>query len=86
MIVVQIFYSKKQSQQLLLKLEKKNSELQKVLEKLKVYEVEIDKQVSSRTLAIKEEYDENRERDLILKKALKRLKMLISSLIPFYPM
>lgn len=70
--VLQILYSRKQSAHLSLKLKEKNEELQKVLEKLKVYEVEIDKQVSSRTLAIKEEYDENRERDMILKRALKK--------------
>ena len=41
------------------------------------YEVEIEKQVSQRSLIIKEEYDEERGKDMVLKKALKKAGFLI---------
>ncbi len=46
--------------------------LQIALSKIKEFEDGIQKQVDQRTLVIKEEYDEKRDRDIILKKALKK--------------
>ncbi|MCX6286020.1 MAG: ATP-binding protein [Bacteroidetes bacterium] len=70
--VLQIISARKQSVSLKNKVKEKEGELQNALAKIRDYEVGIEKQVSQRTLVIKEEYDEKRERDMILKKALKK--------------
>ena len=54
------------------KLKEKDYKLKAALSKIKDFEGGIEKQVHERTQVIKEEYDEKRDRDLILKKALKK--------------
>lgn len=54
------------------KLKELEQELRKSAEKLREFEEDIEKKVSQRETAIKEEYDEKRDRDLTLKKALKK--------------
>ena len=72
LVVFQNISARKQSAMLSLKVRENEKKLEEALAKIRDYEVEIEKQVSQRTFVIKEEYDEKRERDLILKKALKK--------------
>ncbi len=71
-LTLQFFSLRKKSFMLNLKLKEKEEELNKALAKVRDYDLEIEKTVNSRTLIIKEEYDEKREKDMVLKKALKK--------------
>ena len=53
-------------------LKEKEEELSKASEKIREYEQQVDKQVNTRMMAIKEEYEEKLDRDIMLKKALKK--------------
>ena len=50
----------------------KRSDLEKAHEKITGFELELDKKVNEKTTIIKEEYEEKRDRDVMLKKALKK--------------
>ena len=70
--VLLVISARKESVELENKVKAREDELQNALAKVRDYEVEMEQRVNEKTLAIKEEYDEKRERDLILKKALKK--------------
>ena len=70
--VYQYISARKQSVRFSITVKENEERLQEALAKIREYEVEIEKQVSQRTQAIKEEFDEERERDMVLKKALKK--------------
>ncbi len=75
LIVIAIFQNitaRKKSADFDNKFKVRDGELQDALAKLREYEAGIDSQVIERTLVIKEEYDEKRDRDMMLKKALKK--------------
>lgn len=70
--VLLIISARKESVKLENKVKAREEVLQTAMAKVRDYEVEMEQRVNEKTLVIKEEYDEKRERDLILKKALKK--------------
>jgi len=72
LIILQIVMSKKHSARLNIALKEKEAELQKAMITISGFELTMDEQVRIKTLAIKEEYEEKREKDMMLKKALKK--------------
>lgn len=64
--------SGKRSRSYQVKLDEKELELRAAVLRIRDFEEGIDNQVEKRLQVIKEEYDEKRDRDLILKKALKK--------------
>jgi len=71
-LVVLQLGSKRRMAALESRIKEREAELAEAREKLKAYDGQIDKLVTERTDKIKDEYNEERERDLVLKKALKR--------------
>ena len=65
-------YFRKQSWRLNLSLKEKENALLQTNARLSEFEKEIDSHVNARTLVIKQEFDEEREGYLVLKKALKK--------------
>lgn len=71
--IVSLFFLKnKQAKQLEKKIKDAEDELGRSRIKVREFEEEFDTKVNSMTLLVKEEYEEKRDRDLMLKKALKK--------------
>ena len=70
--VILYFYYRRQSGRMDLKIKEKENELLQIRSRISEFEKEIESHVNVRIHAIKQEFDEERERDLLLKKALKK--------------